>query len=117
MFKCKEQVPKYNPQSLSTLSFIKCYNNNININCTATIKFKSEPVQVIYKDFCLTKNCYQNNIHLHIEESREHLYWKSKHSEPLYHETLVNQILPFEEFSSNQVDERRRRAVKRKLFE
>lgn len=115
MFKCKEQVSKYNPSKLSTLSYIVCYNNKININSLKTVKFVNEPVQVIYRDFCLVTNCYLNITHDHIENINKHRYTTYKDGKELYSTSLVDQILPFQEFSSNQVDEQRRRAVKRKL--
>lgn len=112
MFKCKEQVTKYNSCKLTTLCLIKCFNYNIKTKAVRNIRFYNEPVLIIYKDFCLIKDCFCFIQHHHIEKILKFIGDVEQH---FYNNYLVDTILPFNEFSNKEVDEQRRRAVKRKL--
>lgn len=111
MFKCKEQVTKYKPSALSTLCLIKCFNNNINTKVVRNIRFKNEPTLVIYKEFCLVKDCYCFIQHYHIQGILRFIGEVPQH---FYNNWLVDTILPFNEFSTEEVNECNRRARKRK---
>lgn len=122
MFKCKEVLLKYNPNKLSTLCLISCYNNNIEINLP-TIQFHSEPVDIIYKGFCLEKNCDNFNTHHHTTEIKKlnlnteinPVINRFNSQYNFYYNSLVENIIPFNESSIYQIDEHKRRACKRRL--
>lgn len=116
MFKCKE-VYKCNPQSLATLSFIVCHENDININCTENILFKSEPINVIYKNNCkrILKPynefaCCCSHIHNHIEHWAEHRYYTLRSGRIIDEKFLVLHVYPFNEYNHNVEQSRKRKA-------
>jgi len=117
MFKCKEQVTKFNPSKLYTLSQIVCLNNNISINKLYHIRYQlpNEPVYIIYNTYCAHLGCDLSEIHDHIGNSNDYKFYNKDCT--VYREQLISHILPFNEFSSDTVHEHRRRAVKRRLFD
>lgn len=115
MLKCKEQVIKYNPNKLYTLAQIVCINHNIELTSLNHIKkqLPNEPIEVIYYGYCTTLSCEVTCMHSHIEKSNHYKFYTKETS--WFRKSLVATILPHNEFSINQVDEHRRRAVKRRL--
>lgn len=73
MFKCEEQMPKYQPAKLSTFAQVVIINQNINISCLRHIsdQLPSEVITVVYKSVCLYPNCYEGSRHWHFEESNQ----------------------------------------------
>lgn len=126
MFKCKEVLPKYNPSKLFTLAHIVCINNEIDLCDIKHIEYQlpNNPIQVIYSKYCLKSNCHSNKIHDHIETSiQDRFICPSPHSSVsklypykyFFARSLVEAVIPFNEFSSETVNEHKRRACKRRL--
>lgn len=114
MFKCKEQVIKYNPSKLFTLAQLMCINNNISLSSVYHIQYQlpSENIQIVYNKYCPHLGCDLSEEHDHIERSNDYKFYNPHCT--TYRNKLVSQVLPFNEFS-NIIHEQRKRAVKRRL--